>query len=411
MVASTVDVVRHPLDGEVRLMLRAALLLFAYTIGIGILNGLDLVEFSRQQLLSHLHGGTLGWMTLAILGVTLWLFGGSDTTSSVRSARTLAIAAPIAIALYVSAFATTAGGLRPLAGTATLLVLIGAAAWAFRRVRTVAVTVPHLFVLLGLTSSVIGGTFGVINGMAIAFDWTWVPASFFGAHPGTMEVGFIIPVAMGLAEWGLRRGGSEPRVTRAGQVQVALMFLAFAWVLGLILSQQDELAGLGILFAIIGLVIFYVRLGRTLRRTSLRDRGFERHAAAGAVFLGITIVYIFVAIQMAGGDFVQIPRGQTLSFIHLMSVGATTNALLAFIVSLSRRATPAGVVDDLIFWGVNVGLAGFVVALTADIDGAIALFVPVMGAGLLLAVAVHVVALGRRPAAAASDPSTPAEVV
>jgi hypothetical protein len=409
--ASTVEgTTTHPLDREVRTVLRVALLLFAYTIAIGILNGLDLVEFSRSQLLSHLHGGTLGWMTLAILGVTMWLFGARERADS-ATVRTLAVGAPIAIAAYVLAFATTTNALRPLAGAATLVALVVAAVWAYRRARTVHLGVPHLLVLLGLTSSVIGGTFGVINGLAIAFEWTWVPASFFEAHPGTMEVGFVIPVAMGLAEWGLRRGSIEPNVTRAGRTQVGLMFLAFAWVLGFILLEQDQLAGLGILFAIVGLVIFYSRLGRLVRRTSVTARSSERHALAGAVFLGITIVYIFVIIQAAAGDFAAIPRGRMLSFIHLMSVGATTNALLAFVISLSRRVTPAGLVDDLVFWGVNLGLVGFVVALSGGIDGLVALSVPFMGAGLLLAVAVHVVALGHRPTATPSDPATPAVLV
>lgn len=386
----------HPLDPPVRAVLSVALLIFVYTIVIGILNGLELVEFSRQQLLSHLHGGTLGWMTLAILGVTLWLFGAEETPTSARSARVLAYTAAGAIAAYVLAFATTMGTARPLAGTVTLLVLIGFAAWAFRRAGSVALTVPHLLVLVGLTSSVIGGVFGVVNGMAIALDWTWVPDTFFEAHPGTMEVGFIIPVAMGLAEWGLRPVPEE-RVTRAGRVQVGLMAVAFLWVLGFTLADLDEFAGLGILFAIIGLVIFFVRLTSTARTVSLSARRPERHALAGGLLLGGAIVYIFVILQMAGGDFAAIPRGQILSFLHLMSVGGATNALLAFVIFLSRRTSAPGVVDDVVFWGVNVGVIGFVVALTTDVRGLIMVFVPLMGLGLLVAIFAHLGPLRRAP--------------
>lgn len=378
-------------------MLSVALLIFVYTILIGILNGLDLIEFSRQQLLSHLHGGTLGWMTLAILGVTLWLFGAGETSTSARTARVLAYAAPAAIALYVLAFATTMGSARPLAGAATLLVLIGVAVWAFRRARAVPLTVPHLLVLVGLTSSVIGGMFGVVNGLAIALDWTWVPASFFAAHPGTMEVGFIIPVAMGLAEWGLRRDMPGQRVTRAGRAQVGLMLLAFLWVLGFTLAEQDEAAGLGIVFAIAGLIVFFARLGGIARRTSLLARGPERHALAGGVLLGATIVYIFVVLQLAQGDFSQIPRGQILSFLHLMSVGGATNALLAFVIYLSRRVSVTSLVDDVAFWGVNVGVIGFVVALTTDIRALIMVFVPLMGIGLLVAIGAHLGPLRHAP--------------
>lgn len=390
----------HPLDRQVRLTLRVAMLVFVYTIAIGILNGLDLVEFSRTQLLSHLHGGTLGWMTLAIIAATLWLFVAGDAVVSRRSARVVgafAALAAVAIPLYVAAFATTLGVARPLGGTATLIALIGIAGWAFARRRHVAPTVVRLLVLVGLASSVIGGGFGVLNGFAVAFDWTWVPESFFGAHPGTMEIGFTMPAAMALAEWGLRGDGVDPRPGRWGLAQVALMALAFVWVLTAILAGQDPLVGLGILLGIVAIAIFFGRLRGAIAHTPLGARAPGRHALAGGVWLGVTMVYVFVAISAVQGDFAAMPRGQSLSFIHLLAVGATTNALLAFVIALSRRVAPAGVVDDVVFWGVNVGLIGFVIALTADVSGLVVVFVPVMGLALLVAIAVHFVALGRQP--------------
>ncbi|MEX2324245.1 MAG: hypothetical protein WD576_00715 [Nitriliruptoraceae bacterium] len=92
-----------------------------------------------------------------------------------------------------------------------------------------------------------------------------------------------------------------------------------------------------------------------------------------------------------------IPRYQLISFAHLEAVAASTNAMLAFVIFLSRRATPAGVVDDVVFYGLNVGVIGFVVALTAQLPGLYVLFVPIMGIALLIAVATHVVALGKAP--------------
>lgn len=399
----------HPLDRQVRTTLRVALLVFVYTIVIGILNGLDLVEFSRQQLLSHLHGGTLGWMTLGIIAATQWLFVDQDGAISDRSARFVrgaALLAAVAIPLYVLAFATTFGVARPLAGVGTLVALVGVAAWSYGRARTVTLTVPRLLVLLGLTSSVLGGAFGVLNGLAIAFTWTWVPASFFEAHPGTMEIGFTMPVALALAEWGMRIGAPDERPTRSGLVQAVLMMVGFLWVLGFILAEQDELIGIGIVFGIVAIVIFFVRLRRVVATTSLTARGPARHALVGGVLLAVTMVYIFVAISAVQGDFPAIPRGQMLSFIHLLAIGATTNGLLAFVVHLARRGVPGGVVDDVVFWGVNVGLLGFVVALTTDVSGLIVAFVPIMGLALLVAIGVHLPALGRAPTDAGA-PSVP----
>src|SRR5690349_15687425 len=64
-----------PLANEIRLLLQAALVLFVITVVIGILNGADVVDFSHAKLMTHVHAGTLGWITLSALAASLWLFG------------------------------------------------------------------------------------------------------------------------------------------------------------------------------------------------------------------------------------------------------------------------------------------------------------------------------------------------
>jgi hypothetical protein len=88
-----------------------------------------------------------------------------------------------------------------------------------------------------------------------------------------------------------------------------------------------------------------------------------------------------------------------------MAIGATTNALLAFVTHLSRRRSEPGIVDDVIFWGVNIGLAGFVIALTTDVRGLIGVFTPLMGLALLTAVVTHVTALAKGPDASVPAPA------
>ncbi len=388
----------HPLDRQARLMLQGAMLLFVWTIGIGILNGLDIVDFTTKQLLSHLHGGTLGWLTLGILSFTLWLFGAGDLSDrSKQFIQACGVLAFVAVTAYVFAFATTAGIVRPVAGTVTLLALIGFAGWAAGRTRHVTLTVPRLLALVGLATSVLGGGFGVFNGLALALSWGWAPESLLDAHPGTMEVGFVLPVAMGLAEWGLRQGMPEQRASRAGLVQAALMFIAFVLLLFFTLAGLEEQTGLATTVALVGVIIFWVRIWAVARRTSILQRLPGRHSLMGGVLLGVTFVYVTVIIQQAEGDFDNIPRGQLLAFIHLMGIGTTTNTLLAYVISLSRRAVPASGLDDAVFWGVNLGVIGFATVLTIDVGGGIYAFVPVMGAALLLAVGTHLVHLSREP--------------
>ncbi|MCP4223678.1 MAG: hypothetical protein GY773_10080, partial [Actinomycetia bacterium] len=61
---------------EIRTLLLAAMVFFVFTIGIGILNGSDIVDFDRKRILGHVHSGTLGWLTLSVFAASLWLFGG-----------------------------------------------------------------------------------------------------------------------------------------------------------------------------------------------------------------------------------------------------------------------------------------------------------------------------------------------
>ncbi len=395
MGTTTAVATAHPLDRLVRLTLTVALVVFVWTIGIGILNGIDAVEFSRQVLLSHLHGGTLGWMTLGILAAAQWLFvdpADPPADESLRQVRGATYVAVVAIPLYVFAFATTNGLGRPIGGTFTLIALIGYAIWAFGQARRVTVTVPHVLVLLGLTSSMIGGSFGVFNGLAIALEWS-VPESFFGAHPGTMEVGFVIPAAVGVAEWVLRRGEAPQRPTRAGWAQALLLAGAFVWVLVMILAEQDDLIPIGILLGIAAIIVFFVRLWSQLRAASLVARNPNRHALMAGVFVAVTFIYAFWMLGAAEGNMGAVPPGRAISFIHLLAIGGTTNALLAFVIHVSRlRTVPTGM-DDAVFWGVNIGLIGFVVALTTDVRGLIVVFVQIMGLALLLAIGVHVMAL------------------
>ncbi len=97
------NVGRLTYEREIRWVLQVAMAVFLVTVAIGLLNGMKLVQFTRDQLLTHLHSGTLGWITLGVLAASLWLFGGA---AGVRraSSRWLAILFAVAIPCYVAAF-------------------------------------------------------------------------------------------------------------------------------------------------------------------------------------------------------------------------------------------------------------------------------------------------------------------
>ncbi len=100
----------------VRRLLYVAMGLFLVTIAIGILNGLDLYEFNHDQLITHVHSGTLGWITLSIVAASAWFARGIDR----RLAWSLAILVPI----YVAAFYLAVPWLRAIAGGALLIAIL-----------------------------------------------------------------------------------------------------------------------------------------------------------------------------------------------------------------------------------------------------------------------------------------------
>jgi hypothetical protein len=113
---------------------------FVVTIVIGILNGLDVVEFNRDQLLTHVHSGTLGWLTLAIVAASAWLAGGID--------RRLAYALAVLIPIYVLAFYLAIPWLRAAVGGVLLLAIVWLVVWAWQMARANP-SLPRIGVALG----------------------------------------------------------------------------------------------------------------------------------------------------------------------------------------------------------------------------------------------------------------------
>ena len=112
--AGTLDLRR-----EIRLLLQIAMVIFVYTIIVGILNGTDAVDFQHRTLLTHVHAGTLGWITISAIAAGMWLFGHEKPgpASHQSLARAIAFVAPVLIIAYVIAFLRTTGEVRPAIGT------------------------------------------------------------------------------------------------------------------------------------------------------------------------------------------------------------------------------------------------------------------------------------------------------
>ena len=156
------------------------LVIFALTALLGLANATQLFgALDRNTLLTHLHSGTLGWITMGVIGLSIWLFGaeGKNTAIRVSAASTAA---------YVLAFWSGNFYARGIFGVTELAVVYYW--WWFVVSRGMAegfgrLDIPKLSVIFGLTTLAIGSTLGVIVQVILATGGT-VPQSpdLVGAH-------------------------------------------------------------------------------------------------------------------------------------------------------------------------------------------------------------------------------------
>lgn len=388
---------------EIRTLLLAAMVFFLFTIGIGILNGTDLVDFEHRRLLGHVHSGTLGWLTLSVFAASLWLFGGSSdgaagpaVADADRSRLRLLVWAAIgAFALYVTAFTFTYGAFRPTMGIISTLVILSFFVWIALRARRVPLGVPHLGFLAAVATSVVGGVLGVLWALQIASGNQILPSGGEDAHPAVMVVGFLFPVALAMSEWAFTFP-TPPVATRLGVVQMAFPFAGGILLMLALLLDVDALAPIAILLEIVGVVIFIVRMWRHFRRVRLLEPTPGRWAllsAVGSVFVIGLAQYFVIKFD---ADFDLVPPNELLALDHSQFIASMTSAVFALMVAATAGRTDRRI-DQATFGLVSLGVAVFVVGLLGDWTALKRIGAPTMGVGLIIGLVSFAAALIGRP--------------
>lgn len=390
------------------------LFIFTLTALLGLANATQLFgALDRNTLLTHLHSGTLGWITMGVIGLSIWIFGASGSTV----ARNVMVSA-VATAAYVLAFWSGNFQARAIFGTIELLVVLYW--WWFAVSRGMAegfgrLDIPKLSVIFGLTTLVIGSTLGVIVQIILGTgNQLPTDTQLIGAHASAQTGGYLVLVAAGFIEWQLTGGG---RRTTAGLVQIALLFvsgllLAFSLLFSVQLGTQmsQTLPAIATLLSLIGAVVVAVRLGRAAIGVSWAA-GAKRYLAVAVLFLVLAKILEAVLVQQfisAQGDFTKIPVGLIHALDHSYFIGLMTNMLFGAILVVSAdrpRAWPWA--DQIIFWGLNIGVAGFVAVLliAGSGEGAkpfthpVSFIAPIMGLAALLGIATLSMRLSNAPAA------------
>ena len=361
-----------------RVLYLVAIAVFVVNIVIGILNGADAVEFDRNQILTHVHAGTVGWLTLVILAATTLLFRATDR----RLIVTLAVLVPV----YVLAFYTGNYAFRAISGTALLLTIGWLLVWLWGQFLASERSLPKLAVTLGLTMFGVGAVLGVALQIGFAMNVVTLPGDGIGAHAASMTFGYIVLVAFGVLEWRFLGTPDRPRL---GLVQVVGLFLgALILPIALLGGATQAGGGLYLLAGLVAVVLFAVRvLPRSLRVPWLAATPI-RHLAAATVWvivaMAIFLYVVFSAISAADPS-APLPFNLIVASDHSVYIGVVTNGAIGILsVLFLREADRSGWFAHLAFWGINLGLAVFVVGLITESAELKRIGAPVMGVVLLI---------------------------
>lgn len=382
-----------------------AMAVFVVNIVIGILNGADAVAFDRNQILTHVHAGTVGWLTLAIVAATTLLFRATD--------RRLIVSLMVLVPVYVLAFYTGNGAFRAISGTGLLIVVGWLLVWLWREFLAGERSLPRLAVTLGLTSFGYGAVLGVLLQIAFAMEVLILPGDGIGAHASAMTFGYLVLVAFGVLEWRVRGTRDLPL---AGVIQVVALFLGGIIIsVALLVGAEQAGGGIYLLTQLVAVVLFVVRIWpRSLRidwlaATPVRHIGAATIWVVAALVLFMYLVFSFISNP---GDPDAFPLNVLVASDHAVYIGVVTNGALGMLSILAlTRAERSSWIGHAMFWGVNLGLLVFVIGLIVDTAELKRIGAPVMGIVLLLSIALLAARAARisdqqlNEAAAAVSPS------
>lgn len=377
---------------EITALFRVALVIFIVTVLIGIANGTKIFgTLDRNVLLTHLHAGTIGWITLGAIALTMWLFA-KGTTGTLP--RRLALVTAVTVGCYVAAFLSGHFLARAVFGGLTLAAIIAVWLWTVgqaRRVGWSGLSTAQLGATLALTTLVVGSTLGVYGHVLYVTSNPGALPQTIAGHAGAQTAGYLVLMAVAACEAFLRPG---ERRTRASTAQVLFLFAAGAILAVGLLAEVQPLLGLASLCQLIGTIIFITRMARPVRRAAWLSAGPERHFAIAVPFLivNIGLTTYLVSMLVGGKTFADIPRGAILALDHSIFVGVMTNVLFALVSTIAARGAPTWTAHVL-FWGMNLGLVAFLAALLSAQAQFAAITAPVMGVSILIGIAVGLMRL------------------
>ncbi|HUF39064.1 MAG TPA: hypothetical protein VMN57_11115 [Anaerolineales bacterium] len=384
--------------GSLKYLFTGSLLIFLINIYFGFDNALTspAAEIPRWQILIHLHGGSIGWITLSAVGIAIWTLTGDRMVDAAyeNKVRSLTRAAVWIFGLYVLGFGISFANPNnalvyylPIFGVGAVLTLWVSAFWAFGQFKNQApLTTVHWLIAGALLTASIGATVGMLLGLERAIG-QFLPnlpqgPDRVGAHAGMMDT-YLFLVAAAIVEWATRK---EAKKWGWGGLLQALFWMVGATIvpIAFFLGIVEQVLPIFGLLLIIGMVIFLVRFGWRAIANFSGGPGVRSWAFFGTIWLVVYMGLFLYAVVGTGGDFSVLPTWFFAFFAHAGFVGMMTNLLMAVVGS--RAQAGAGVLpwgETAALWIINLGILVF---LGLKVSADLRIGAAVMGIGVLLGV-------------------------
>lgn len=369
-------------DG-VRLLLRGALVIFVITVVIGILNGLDVWDVPHHTLLTHVHSGTLGWITLGVFGAA-----GAMLTRSGESIRSMAVFGVVSMAAYILAFGsvefTTGSIQRPIGGTLALISITWFFVWAIRAKKGESYTVAEFGIVLALGFLLFGAILGVLLGLQLG-GVEIVPQgrteALYNSHPSAMVIGYVILAGASMIEWLIQARVPRLSESRSGMIQMLLLLLGGVITVVGFLAEIDPLIQASVPLQVVATVMLLVRHRSRLGASSWGP-GLGPKLVRTAVVGLVAVVAFIVAlvIQFSGGVAISDLGPILLSMDHSNFILVMTSLIFAvLLIETDVRERLITISYALMV----IGAVGFVAGLLLESAGLKRVFTPILGLGLL----------------------------
>jgi predicted membrane protein len=199
---------------------------------------------------------------------------------------------------------------------------------------------------------------------------------------------------MAIAEWQLKSPATLVRDSRWGIAQVGLPFIGAIFAMIGALLDFFPLLALNVPLEVIGVIIFLVRLSPELRRQNWLAGTSGRMFSLSAIFVAVNIGLLSYLIITYAEDFELTPPWLIFAMDHAIFIGMMTNGLFGLVYEASHEQRSfLSWVDHLLFWGMNIGMVGFVVGLIRQSADIKRIFTPIMGVSILVAIVTYTIRL------------------